>query len=268
MNELRRMAYLDALGIDSYVSRSQLPGAAPTRRLALPSAATAPGVADDAVGMRVAPPPIRPESKAVGRQQRAVVAAARTGDALPRSAAAPGVATPGAVAPRFTLVAMVAGDWLWIEELAGMPLTTEQVQLVQSMAQALLLTRTAVANVETRPVAPRPDAAPPGWAPPGWAAPGRARPVVEQFDWPIHTNHQLDLGAAAAQASVAAFVGRRLDQYGSRGLVLLGQSCAVRVPLQEIHIPTVSTASSAQILEQPALKRTVWRDLLPLVSTL
>ena len=35
MNELRRMAYLDALGIDSYVSRTQLPGAAVTRRLAI-----------------------------------------------------------------------------------------------------------------------------------------------------------------------------------------------------------------------------------------
>ena len=41
MNELRRMAYLDALGIDSYVSRSQLPGAALTRRLAIASACAA-----------------------------------------------------------------------------------------------------------------------------------------------------------------------------------------------------------------------------------
>ena len=33
MNELRRMAYLNALGVDCYVSRTQLPGAAVTRRL-------------------------------------------------------------------------------------------------------------------------------------------------------------------------------------------------------------------------------------------
>jgi hypothetical protein len=278
MNELRRMAYLDALGIDSYVSRSQLPGAAPTRRLALAFAcpATDPGVAGDAAGVRVAPPAphstgIRPVSNAVGRQQQAVVAAARTGDSLPPGAAAPGVVAPGVVAPgevapRFSLVAMVAGDWLWLEELAGMPLTTEQVQLVQSMAQALLLNRTAPGR--TAPGRALPDAASRGPAPRGPAPRGPARPVVEQFDWPIHTNHQLDLGAEAAQASVAGFVGRRLDQYDCRGLVLLGQSCAARLPLQEINIPTVSTASSAQILEQPALKRTVWRDLLPLVSTL
>ena len=38
MHELRRMAYLDALGVDSYVSRAQLPGAAATRRLAIVTA--------------------------------------------------------------------------------------------------------------------------------------------------------------------------------------------------------------------------------------
>ena len=35
MHELSRLAYLDAMGIDHYLSRSQLPGAAPTQRLAV-----------------------------------------------------------------------------------------------------------------------------------------------------------------------------------------------------------------------------------------
>jgi len=35
VNELRRMAYLEAMGIDGYISRTPLPGAAPTRRLAI-----------------------------------------------------------------------------------------------------------------------------------------------------------------------------------------------------------------------------------------
>ena len=98
---------------------------------------------------------------------------------------------------------------------------------------------------------------------PGAGADPKWRSLIGRFT----PTSQLDLGAEAAQASVAGFVGRRLEQYGCRGLVLLGQSCAARVPLQEVKIPTVSTASSAEILAQPALKRTVWRDLLPLVST-
>ena len=35
MHEMTRMAYLEVLGIDSYVSRRQLPGAAVTRRMAV-----------------------------------------------------------------------------------------------------------------------------------------------------------------------------------------------------------------------------------------
>jgi len=232
MNELRRMAYLDALGIDSYVSRTQLPGAAVTRRLAIAAARTAaaPGVASDAPGVRVTPAPAPQQASPP-----------LTGESLQR----------GTAAPRFSLVAIIAGDWLWLEELADMPLTTEQVQLVQSMAQALILH--CDSSTEAVTTATPPDV---------------ARPLVEQFDWPLHTNHQLDLGAEAAQASVAGFVGRRLEQHGCRGLVLLGQSCAMRVPLQELKIHTVSTASSAQILAQPTLKRRVWHDLLPLVSML
>ena len=43
--EMRRLAYLEALGVDTYVSRGQLPGAAPTLRLAIvpPAAARAVG---------------------------------------------------------------------------------------------------------------------------------------------------------------------------------------------------------------------------------
>ncbi len=245
MNELRRMAYLDALGIDSYVSRTQMPGAAVTRRLAIiPAIARAVRTAtNDVPSVQVTPAPreadgARPVSdNQVGNQAT---------PQLPEKSSQPGPA-----APRFSLVAIVAGDWLWLEELDGMPLTTQQVQLVQAMAQALVQKREPGAAIATETAAGHTDA---------------TRPQVAQFDWPIHTNQQLDLGADAARASVAGFVVRRLEQHGCRGLVLLGQSCAVRVPLQEVKLLTVSTASTAQILAQPALKRTVWRDLLPLVD--
>jgi hypothetical protein len=137
------------------------------------------------------------------------------------------------------LIAIVAGDWLWLEELPDTLLSTEQVRLVQSMAQALLLSQ-------------------------GQESAAVTKPDVAQFNWPIHTNHQLDLGAEAARASVAGFVARRLEQHGCRGLVLLGQPCVQRVPLTEMTIRSVSTASSAEILASPSLKRQVWCDLQPL----
>jgi len=247
IKEIRRMTYLEALGIDSYVSRTQLPGAALTRRLAIASTcATAVPQGDG-----------NPTAQAitVPAKQRGVEARSGAGqitslqDAIPLPPQDELSPARTAAAPRFSLTAIVAGDWLWLEELADMPLTTEQVQLVQSMARALVQYR------ESRAVT-GPSAA--------QAAP--APPAVEQFDWPIHTNNQLDLGEEAARASVAGFVARRLEQHGCRGLVLLGRSCAMRVPLEELKILTVSTAGSAEILAQPALKRTVWSNLLPLVS--
>ena len=222
MHELSRMAYLDALGIDSYVSRAQLPGAAATQRLAIVIAPSSQqltaGVTPEPLLSQ--PPPVRPVAVSVQAN-----ASSQQGEPV----------------PRFSLTAIVAGDWLWLEELAG-PLTTDQVRLVQSMAQALLLCH-ASPGVEVKPA---------------------VEPEVAQFDWPIHTNQQLDLGEEAARASVAGFVDRRLGEYGCRGLVLLGQACAQHVPRQQISVETVNTVSSAEILAQPALKRQVWRDLLPL----
>ena len=222
MHELSRMAYLDALGIDSYVSRAQLPGAAATQRLAIviaPSSQQLPaGVILEPLLSQ--PQPVRPAAV---------------------SAQASASSQQGEPVPRFSLTAIVAGDWLWLEELAG-PLTTDQVRLVQSMAQALSLCHQSP-GVEVKPA---------------------VEPEVAQFDWPIHTNQQLDLGEEAARASVAGFVDRRLGEHGCRGLVLLGQACVQRVPRQQTSVVTVNTMSSAEILAQPALKRQVWRDLLPL----
>jgi len=227
MHELSRMAYLDALGIDSYVSRAQLPGAAATRRLAI---VTAPDSQQLTAG--VIPEPLRSPTALVAERARSAEVSAEASASSQQSEPV----------PRFSLTAIVAGDWLWLEELAG-PLTTDQVRLVQSMAQALLLCHKS----------------------PGGEVKPAVQPEVAQFDWPIHTNHQLDLGEEAARASVAGFVDRRLGQHGCRGLVLLGQACVQRVPRQQISIVTVDTMSSAEILAQPALKRQVWRDLLPLV---
>ena len=55
MNEIRRMAYLDAMGIDAYVSRAHLPGAAVTQRLVIiPNRSTA------VLGSSMAAPPVAP----------------------------------------------------------------------------------------------------------------------------------------------------------------------------------------------------------------
>jgi hypothetical protein len=244
MNELRRMAYLNALGVDCYVSRTQLPGAAVTRRLAIvvPSGKipTAQARIEDGRAVKASSPMpgegiIRPDFGVDTR--KAATAIAPAPEVLPSSEPV----------PRFSLCIIAAGDWLWLEDLHGMPLTTEQVQLVQAMAQALVLSG-ASGSVNPRAA----------------NAVQAAKPVIAQFDWPIHNNRQLDQGEDAARASVAAFVSRKLEEHGCRGLVLLGQASVQRVPLAAIATVAVSTASSADILANPAIKPQVWRDLQPL----
>lgn len=234
MDELRRTAYLAAMGVDSYVSRRQLPGAAPTRRLVIVNrAAGAPEPTTGALARMK-------DQLDTTRRHRAEPGES---GALERPSAPGEQGAPAASnLPRFSLSAIVAGHWLWLEELGDMPLAVEQVRLVEAMAMALS-----------------------GATGEGAAAPVN-KPEVALFDWPIHTNRQLDLGEEAARAAVAGFVGRRLEQYRCAGLVLLGPSCAGRVPVEAIGVRAVRTHSSREILASPALKQQVWRDLLPLVK--
>ncbi len=241
MNELTRLAYLDAMGIDAYVSRGQLAGAAMTRRLVV--------VPTQPVSIPASQGRVSAEGAGAAAADRTLPVAARIPKIdiiekppTPPKATASAPAPRQAAVPQFSLVAITAGNWLWIEEMCGMPLATEQVQLIQAMAQAL-----AVA---------------------GATRPSKNRPEVAHFDWPIHTNRQLDLGDEAARASVAGFIGRKLEQQQYRGLILLGEACKSRVRLDQVDCPlVVTTASSAEILDNPLLKQQVWRDLLPLFGS-
>lgn len=236
MNELSRMNYLDALGIDNYVSRSQLPGAAPTRRLAIvrkerPGPVSAPEVhsghtasptmpaVPDRASDRTRPDIPRLEEAAAG-QNRVPAATEKSRDKTE--------------AVRFSLAAIFVGHVAWIEELDGNPLATEQVQLVHAMARAI--------SGEVQ------------------------RPDVTQFDWPTHQNHQFDLGSEAAVAGVAGFLQRQIDQRKCRALVLLGKPCEARISLEQLGgISTVITDSTLAMLAEPSRKRQVWQDLQPLV---
>jgi hypothetical protein len=61
---------------------------------------------------------------------------------------------------------------------------------------------------------------------------------------------------------VAGFIRRKLEQHQCRGLVLLGQSCEEKVPLDQLDCSSVlRTLSSAAMLVDSQLKQQAWRDL-------
>ena len=231
LNELTRRKYLEAMGISTYVSRGQLPGAAPTRRLVVVRQAV----------------PVAPASHLAGSDPDLCASAGSASiPAIPRldglaeaklASHAPDRPRPAhtSQATRFSLAAIFVGGVAWVEELPGRPLAREQVKLIQAMARAI------------------------GGDP--------AQPGIAQFDWPMHNNHQLDLGPEAARAGVAGFLQRQIEQRNCRGLVLLGESGATHVPAEQFgDLVVVRTHATQEMLENPPVKRQVWTDLQPLVQ--
>jgi hypothetical protein len=249
MNELTRMAYLQAMGTDAYVSRGPLAGAAPTRRLAVRAKARevekAPPSADQIAPMLSSRPSAKAANSPLARP--AGTPFGMVDKPLPekdRSVSRPALAQrqrPGDTPTlRFSLVAVGCGGWLWLEELQQARASTEQIQLIQAMALAM---SPRVASTDG-------------------VAPAAAAAQVSQFDWPIHGNHQLDQGEEAARSGICGFVQRRLDQEGYRGLVLLGAGSQARVPAEQLHCGRIGrTVGTAEMLRDPLLKKQAWRDL-------
>ena len=214
--EIRRQTYLQALGMDQYVSRRALPGAAETLRLR-PSSAD-PVDADH-------------EHATVGGLETLRSAAVEQTARQPSQPAAPAKGADTEAIIRFRIAAIQAGGWLWLEDLGDMPLAQEQVQLIAAMAAAVCA--------------------------------GGDKPVVAQFDWPMHNNQQLDLGPEAATVSLGSFLERQLTDGQCAGLVLLGDAVGPRLP-SNLHCPhRIALPGTRAMLEEPALKRRAWAGLMP-----
>ncbi|GAB3288969.1 hypothetical protein [Parahaliea aestuarii] len=222
---IQQQAYLAALGIDCHVSRRDLPGAAPSRRHVIQAAVPA------------APEPAPTAAEALVPADVGAMLRNPSATPVPPPAAANEKIEPQrALSPpvaRFTLCAVFAGHWLWLESLPRAVLGRDQVKLIGAMAQAL-------------------------------GAGGT--PQVARFDWPPHNNRQLDLGEAAAQAALHSFLERQLDERGCRALIVLGEGAlrhlgAARPAGAEC---VVAPAGSADMLADPGLKRGVWDAIRPL----
>lgn len=237
MNELRRMVYLDALGLDSYVSRGQQPGAAPTRRLAL--------VRSPDIAPQQPPEPVPatevPQGPAALRREMATPSAGTSRPAIERETPRERAAAPSVT--RLSISILAAGQWLWLESLGDMPLMQEQVWLVESMANAL-----GVAMKHS----------------PSERRPGG--PTVMRFDWPMHNNPQLDSGDEAARASLTGFLQRQQQEHAARALILLGESCRGWIESGALEIPCVTTLSTRELLDNPRAKEQAWKDLTALLE--
>jgi len=213
---LRQALALQAMGIVTYIPRRSIPGVPSLPRL------TVRGSGD----------PVEKTAPAL----RALVEEKPSVPATPPAdeAQAPVSPAPGAAAT-LSVVAVSAGERLWLEELAGEGPTRDQVRLIAAMAGALA------------------------------GRSGRPEPV--HFAWPPHGNAQFDLSREAALQAFAGFLRRRVEQARPQAVIILG---ADTLPELESLEPDVSLHrvrhSSARLLREPLRKREAWLDLAPLAQ--
>ena len=117
--EMARRQALKAMGIVSYVSRYDLPGAAPAQRQSL-SPPPAPPVTQ---------PPDAPRSKAPSTVSSQRVQS----HAAPESS----VVKPAGDAVQFSMLIVSAGQFLWLEQLPDGLIRQDQLALINSMASAV-----------------------------------------------------------------------------------------------------------------------------------
>lgn len=227
--ELQKLACLDSLGLQLLVAKRPLPGAAPSAPRVRLTAAEAP------VRQHFAASPPPPGSVAAAAPARAaaspvMVPRPETGRKVPEPALVAETHAQEAGSPAFHLAAIVAGGCLWLEPLAGPELGQEPLQLIRAMAFALQR---------------RPDS-----------------PQVTRFDWPLHSNRQLDLSAAAAAAALTGFVLRQVQDRHCRALVLLGQAAGEHLLQPQLDgVPIVLLPATQELLAQPHSKRKAWQAL-------
>jgi hypothetical protein len=227
--------------VDSYVSRYAVPGAAVTKRLVVLGSeeVASSGLQESAVGD--APVPGR---AAIADIPNILVRERRRESATPP----PAVRSHATHATHFSLSVIEAGGLLWLENLEGMPLATDQVRLIAAMAHALSFTLTHHG----------------GSGEVVGAASGR--PETTRFDWPMHSNRQLDVSDEAAKASLTAYLLRKIENAQCRGIVLLGDGCQPWVDSDDLPVPVLGTHATSRMLADAALKIEAWHDLASLRS--
>ena len=86
-------------------------------------------------------------------------------------------------------------------------------------------------------------------------------PVTSEFQWPMHANQQLDLGADEASASLEGFLLRKLDDNACVELICLGEAASELVSGLKLPCARRQLPASREMLTEPQRKRNAWDAL-------
>lgn len=237
--ELQRAAYLRAMDIDCLVPRLLLPGAKPSSQCPVELMA---GIAGQGIPVDVpaAVPAVAATASGAGAAQQLFE---QSGEGIRPSQQASARVSAGAapaVAPRFALSVVRAGNLLIVDD--GLQPSCDP-QAYQALLANLVF---AIAGASVTP-------------------------VVEAFHWPLRgvRGGHVDHSAAAALQTLGAFLSRRLEQASARQLLLMGSTAGqwlaetdqLRVLIPGASVCAVPTSAVSALLN-PAEKPLLWQQLL------
>lgn len=228
MNEAARLAYLQAIGVDNFVSRQPLPRARASTVLKLIPADLSPAppstVAKAALLAGGIENTVDQLKHSIGAETEASVDR-DSGVLAKRPKPFVGGQSPHL---RFALILVRFGGILWIDTLSdGRGVDREYLRLIVSIGRAL----------------------------------GKegSQPDYEVFEWPLVRNRQVNQGEDAAREAIEEFVTRQLKDNGISRVVILGKQ---PVKLDGHSVDTTSSSVSGwDMLKNSAHKRTAWQEL-------
>ena len=198
--EMARRQALEAMGIDVYVSRYDMPGAAPAIRQRLvqkePAEVTTSDSPARAAKVHTASPSPAPRADSPTNTER-------TSTPSQSSGVSPATSTE---AVTFSMLLASAGPFLWVEQLADGLLRQDQLALINAMARALS------ADVSVR---------------------------QQQFDWPMRGNTALSGDAESAKQALQGLIQRMAREVDAKRVVVMG-ACPVlpdRIAQSAVVIP-------------------------------
>ncbi|MEO0435392.1 MAG: hypothetical protein AAF098_00635 [Pseudomonadota bacterium] len=243
--ELRRVHYLQAMGITVLASRKPMPGAAPTSKIArrggaLETRAEAEGPqhsqrSDQAAATDKAQAPNFDRLRgalSIDREARTGLSEQRSLSVRTAGESSPARQTSERATNSFSIAAFLGAGRLWLELLPEQLIQQEQQALVCSMA--LALSHPAVDTVELK---------------------------TQQFDWPMHRNQQLDSGEQEAAQALTGFIFRLHEESRCSALLCLGTATEQRLLPLDLPVPMRTLPSTRAILDNPHLKREAWAVL-------
>ena len=253
ISETRRRAYLDAMQVATWLPRTELPFAAPSRSELLQplaeaevaqSMTAAPAVAETLADQAPAPtaPPARPEKP----QLRVAMPEPKKPALTTAQEAEPEQAKPVEPPPRFALQLLRAGNILLLVELP----TGESFQ-GRDPAYILLKDLLRAARLPDKP-----------------QQVGDGEPIR----WPLLHRGSLDQGSEAARDYVQGVLAAELEQMGCACLWLVGlpalrfagevefESCYRELNIEGIG-PALAMPGLEHLMEQPGSKAELWKAM-------